>query len=95
MRDLQMGDMANWRVVAHHYWGVEVVLVEDEETTASIDVPYLRDLGPNDYIRGPEDYPPVGTPIRAMVQMRSWDGRLHLTARPSDFALRSRESEHN
>jgi hypothetical protein len=84
VREMEAGQIAEWEVVDHHAWGVEVALVEDPETRASVDVPFLRDLGPTDRIDGPQDYPAIGTRLRAMVRVRWPDGPLHLTARRSD-----------
>jgi hypothetical protein len=86
--ELKPGDVADWIVVEHHAWGVLVALVDDPETSGSIDMPYLRDLGAGDEIRGTQDFPQPGERVRAMVQVRWPDGRLHLTARRSDIEAR-------
>lgn len=89
MSDLSEGHVGEWQVVAHHPFGVEVALVDDPGTHATIDMPYLRDLGPSDRIDGPQDFPAVGERIRAMVRTRWPDGALHLTARASDLPRES------
>lgn len=95
VRVMNEGDVAEWTVVSHHPWGVEVALVGDESTRGSIDdVPCLRDLAPNERIHGEQDCPPVGDEIRAVVRVRWPDSDLHLSARRSDVEqLRPTESD--
>jgi hypothetical protein len=84
LRDLNAGDLGQWVVVEHHPWGIEVELLEDRETRGSIDIPYLRDLVPEDRLDGPEDFPAIGEELQARVRVRWPDGSLHLTARAGD-----------
>jgi hypothetical protein len=83
--DLDTGKVSEWRVIGHQPWGVEVALASDPHVRATIALPYLRDLAPDERIEGPQDLPAVGDSLRAVVQVRSASGTLHLTARESDF----------
>ncbi len=86
MTDVDLTGVNEWRVVGHEPWGVEVVLIADSEVRGTIALPYLRDLGPEDRITGPDDYPPVGVSVRATRRVQSAHGTIHLTARETDLA---------
>jgi hypothetical protein len=86
MTSADLTKVNEWRVVAHEPWGIQVALVTDPKVRGTIALPYLRDLGPDDRIDGPEDFPPVGETVHATMQVQSAQGTIHLTARETDLA---------
>ena len=86
MTNVDLSKVNEWRVVGHEPWGIEVALIADPNVRGTIALPYLRDLGSEDRIAGPEDFPPVGVAVRATLQVQSTHGTIHLTARETDLA---------
>jgi hypothetical protein len=82
---LNLGDIAEWEVVSHRAWGLEMALVGRPDARATIDIPYIRDLVGPDRIDGPEHFPPVGTRMRAWLWAMTPGGQRRLTARESDL----------
>jgi predicted RNA-binding protein with RPS1 domain len=59
---LAEGTRVRGRVVCHHQFGLGV-LVADHGQYGHVDVPYVRD----GFVRGVDDYPPIGSDVRAHV----------------------------
>jgi predicted RNA-binding protein with RPS1 domain len=77
---LPAGARVSATVLCHHPWGVGIRLA-DSTQDGHVDVPFIRD-GP---VRGPQDYPPVGQAMPAVVIRYSGTGQLRLSMRPSDI----------
>jgi predicted RNA-binding protein with RPS1 domain len=79
---LPSGRLVVGEVVGHQPWGVEVRLLPPEpEVVGIVDVIDVTEARP---FRPPEDYPPVGQRVQAVVLGYTPNGQLRLSARQSD-----------
>jgi hypothetical protein len=78
---LRAGTWVFVTVLCHHPWGVGIAFADGTQY-GHVDVPFLRD-GP---VRGPQEYPPVGQIMPAVVIRYSGSAQLRLSLRPSDIA---------
>ena len=83
-RRLAAGARVRATVACHHPWGVGLKLADGTQY-GHADVPFTRD-GP---VRGPQDYPPIGQTMPAVVLRYSGSGQLRLSIRPTDIAENS------
>lgn len=78
--ELPSGTVVESTVVCHHVFGVGI-WVADHGQFGHVNVPAIRD----GKIRSVEDFPPIGTRIRAVVLGYSGGRQLRLSTRPSNL----------
>jgi predicted RNA-binding protein with RPS1 domain len=78
--EIPFGTVVESTVVCHHQFGMGV-WVAGHDQFGHVNVPAIRD----GRIRSVEDFPPIGTRIRAVVLGYSGSRQLRLSSRPSDL----------
>jgi hypothetical protein len=81
-QQLDKGERHRWRIVAHQPWGLKVESTDLPGVYAVVDLLFMGIEGP---INGPEDYPPVGEEVEAVVQGYMPNGQLRVSMRPEDL----------
>ncbi len=78
--EIPSGTVVDCTVMCHHPFGMGV-WVADHGQFGHVDVPAIRD----GKIRGVEDFPTIGTRVRAVARGYSGSRQLRLSTRPSDL----------